>query len=93
MNKLRLIAAAVACSGTIAWGQTLPNAGSILQQTAPRETRPAPPGGAQALPAVPQAGAPPVTAPGPTFVLKGITFRGNDTISAEIGRASCRERV
>jgi hemolysin activation/secretion protein len=99
MNKLRLIAATMACSGTIAWGQTLPggqtlpNAGSILQQTAPRDTRPAPPGGAQALPAVPQAGAPPVTAPGPTFVLKGITFKGNDTIPSDELLAPVRDQL
>ncbi|WP_109482225.1 ShlB/FhaC/HecB family hemolysin secretion/activation protein [Paraburkholderia sp. C35] len=97
MNRLRLIAAALlACSGsgTIAWGQTLPKAGSILQQTAPRDTRPAPPGGGQALPAVPpQPGAPPVTAAGPPFVLKGITVQGNDTIPSDELLAPVRDQI
>jgi hemolysin activation/secretion protein len=105
MNRLRLIAATVSCTSAIAWGQTppsvggvvgqaqtLPNAGSILNETAPRETRPLPPGGAQALPAVPPA-QPPVTAPGPTFMLKGITLRGNDTIAADVLLAPVHDRI
>lgn len=92
MNRLRLIAAAVSCSSALAWGQTLPNAGSILNQTAPRDTRPEPPGGAQALPAVPQA-IPPVTAPGPTFLLKGITLKGNDTIPADVLLAPVQDKI
>jgi hemolysin activation/secretion protein len=73
--------AALACSGSaLAWGQTLPNTGTLLNQTQPRETRPAPPGGANALPAVPQEGAAPVQPGGASFVLKGITLKGNDTI-------------
>jgi hemolysin activation/secretion protein len=102
MNRLRLIAAAVTCSSTFGWGQTLPgagggnplpNAGSILQQTEPRETRPSPPGGQNALPVVPQATTPPVTAPGPTFVLKGITLKGNDTIPTDALLAPVREKI
>lgn len=89
----RLIAAALACSGTFAWGQTLPNAGSILQQTAPRETRPSPPGGGEALPPVPPTTPPPVAAPGPTFTLKGITFRGNDTIPSDELLAPVRDQI
>ncbi|MEM5386216.1 ShlB/FhaC/HecB family hemolysin secretion/activation protein [Paraburkholderia phymatum] len=92
-TPLRLIAAALTCSGTFAWGQTLPNAGSILQQTAPRETRPAPPGGGEALPAVPPATPPPVAAPGPTFTLKGITFKGNDTIPSDALLAPVRDQI
>ncbi|SEJ18769.1 ShlB/FhaC/HecB family hemolysin secretion/activation protein [Paraburkholderia diazotrophica] len=92
-TPLRLIAAALACSGTFAWGETLPNAGSILQQTAPRETRPAPPGGGEALPGVPPATPPPVAAPGPTFTLKGITFKGNDTISSDELLAPVRDQI
>ncbi|HEV3425628.1 MAG TPA: ShlB/FhaC/HecB family hemolysin secretion/activation protein [Paraburkholderia sp.] len=83
MHKLRIIAAAVSCGSVLAWGQTVPNAGSLLNQTEPRETRPAPPGGAAALPAMPQAPLPGVTAAGPTFVLKSITLKGNDTIPTE----------
>jgi hemolysin activation/secretion protein len=82
MNRLRLIAAAVSCGSALAWGQTLPNAGSILNQTAPRDTRPAPPTGNQALPAVPQPAAP-VTVAGASFVLKSITLNGNDTIATD----------
>ncbi|MPW16829.1 ShlB/FhaC/HecB family hemolysin secretion/activation protein [Paraburkholderia sp. CNPSo 3157] len=92
-TPLRLIAAALACSGTFAWGQTLPNAGSILQQTAPRETRPSPPGGGEALPAVPPTTPPPVAAPGPTFTLKGITFKGNDTIPSDELLAPVRDQI
>ncbi|SIT35748.1 Peptide ABC transporter permease [Paraburkholderia piptadeniae] len=92
-TPLRLIAAALACGGTFAWGQTLPNAGSILQQTAPRETRPAPPGGGEALPAVPPPTTPPVAAPGPTFTLKGITFKGNDTIPSDELLAPVRDQI
>jgi hemolysin activation/secretion protein len=92
MNRLRLIAAAVSCSSALAWGQTLPNAGSILNQTAPRDTRPAPPGGGQALPAVPPA-TPPVTAPGPTFLLKAITLKGNDTIPTEVLLAPVQDKL
>ncbi|MFM0202534.1 ShlB/FhaC/HecB family hemolysin secretion/activation protein [Paraburkholderia fungorum] len=92
MNRLRLIAAAVSCSSALAWGQTLPNAGSILNQTAPRDTRPAPPGGNQSLPAVPQA-IPPVTAPGATFLLKGITLKGNDTIPADVLLAPVQDKI
>ena len=93
MNKLRLIAAALTCSSALAWGQTLPNAGSILNQTAPRDTRPTPPGGANALPPVPEGTPPPVAAPGPTFVLKGITLKGNDTISSDVLLAPVREKI
>jgi hemolysin activation/secretion protein len=93
MNKLRLIAAAVTCSSAFAWGQTLPNAGSILNQTAPRDTRPPPPGGANALPPVPQGTTPPVTAPGPTFMLKGITLKGNDTIPTDVLLAPVRDKI
>jgi len=92
-TPLRLIAATLACSGTFAWGQTLPNAGSILQQTAPRETRPSPPGGGEALPAVPPPTTPPVAAPGPTFTLKGITFKGNDTIPTDELLAPVRDQI
>lgn len=87
MNRLRLIAAAVSCSSALAWGQTLPNAGSILNQTAPRDTRPAPPGGAGSLPATPPPAPSPAPSPiggvGPTFVLQGITLKGNDTIPTD----------
>ncbi|MEX3931768.1 ShlB/FhaC/HecB family hemolysin secretion/activation protein [Paraburkholderia phymatum] len=92
-TPLRLIAAALACSGTFAWGQTLPNAGSILQQTAPRETRPSPPGGGEALPAVPPPTTPPAAAPGPTFTLKGIKFKGNDTIPTDELLAPVRDQI
>ncbi|MBN3850495.1 ShlB/FhaC/HecB family hemolysin secretion/activation protein [Paraburkholderia sp. Ac-20342] len=93
MKRLRLIAAAVSCGSVLAWGQTLPNAGSILNQTAPRDTRPAPPAGSQALPAVPQAAAPPVTAAGPSFVLKHITLKGNDTIATDVLLAPVQDRI
>ncbi|MGF6933917.1 hemolysin activation/secretion protein [Paraburkholderia sp. UCT70] len=92
MNRLRLIAAAVSCSSALAWGQTLPNAGSILNQTAPRETRPAPPGGNQALPAVPPPAAP-VTAPGPTFLLNSIKLKGNDTIASDALLAPVQDKL
>ncbi|APA87480.1 ShlB/FhaC/HecB family hemolysin secretion/activation protein [Paraburkholderia sprentiae WSM5005] len=92
MNRLRLIAAAVSCSSALAWGQTLPNAGSILNQTAPRETRPTPPGGTQALPTVPPPAAP-VTAPGPTFLLKSITLKGNDTIASDALLAPVQDKL
>jgi hemolysin activation/secretion protein len=102
MNRLRLIAATVSCTSAIAWAQTppsagggvgqVPNAGSILNQTAPRDTRPVLPGGTQALPAVPSA-QPPVTAPGPTFVLKGITLKGNDTIPTDVLLAPVHDRI
>ncbi|MBP0593949.1 ShlB/FhaC/HecB family hemolysin secretion/activation protein [Paraburkholderia sp. LEh10] len=92
-TPLRLIAAALACSGTFAWGETLPNAGSILQQVEPRETRPVPPGGGEALPAVPPATPPAVGAPGPTFTLKGITFKGNDTIASDALLAPVRDQI
>jgi len=93
MKRLRLIAAAVSCGSALAWGQTLPNAGSILNQTAPRETRPTPPAGSQALPAVPQAAPPPVTAAGPSFVLKHITLKGNDTIATDVLLAPVQDRI
>ncbi|NIF81461.1 ShlB/FhaC/HecB family hemolysin secretion/activation protein [Paraburkholderia sp. Cy-641] len=93
MKRLRLIAAAVSCGSVLAWGQTLPNAGSILNQTAPRDTRPAPPAGSQALPAVPQAPPPPVTAAGPSFVLKHITLKGNDTIATDVLLAPVQDRI
>ncbi|MFL9900659.1 ShlB/FhaC/HecB family hemolysin secretion/activation protein [Paraburkholderia fungorum] len=93
MNKLRLIAAAVTCSSAFAWGQQLPNSGSLLQEIAPRDTRPPPPGGANALPPVPQGTTPPVTAPGPTFVLKGITLKGNDTIPTDVLLAPVRDKI
>ncbi|HEX3636310.1 MAG TPA: ShlB/FhaC/HecB family hemolysin secretion/activation protein [Paraburkholderia sp.] len=93
MNKLRLIAAAVTCSSAFAWGQQLPNSGSLLNQTAPRDTRPPPPGGANALPPVPQGTTPPVTAPGPTFMLKGITLKGNDTIPTDVLLAPVRDKI
>ncbi|NIF52190.1 ShlB/FhaC/HecB family hemolysin secretion/activation protein [Burkholderia sp. Ax-1724] len=93
MKRLRLIAAAVSCGSVLAWGQTLPNAGSILNQTAPRDTRPAPPAGSQALPAVPQAAPPPVTAAGPSFVLKHITLKGNDTIATDVLLAPVQDRI
>ncbi|WP_213302381.1 ShlB/FhaC/HecB family hemolysin secretion/activation protein [Paraburkholderia sacchari] len=78
--------AALACSGSaLAWGQVLPNSGSLLQQTEPRDTRPEPMGGAGALPVAPPAAAPaqPGGAGGASFVLKGITLKGNDTIPAD----------
>jgi hemolysin activation/secretion protein len=93
MIRIRLIAAAVSCSSALAWGQTLPNAGSLLNQTQPRDTRPAPPGGAAALPAVPPPAPPGVTAPGPTFVLKSISISGNDTIPADQLLAPVRDRI
>jgi len=106
MNKLRIIAAAVSCSSALAWGQTLPpnlpptlplnvppNAGSLLNETQPRDTRPAPPGGAGALPAVPSVTPPPIRAPGPTFVLKGITLKGNDTIPTDQLLANVRDKI
>ncbi|MGF6602155.1 hemolysin activation/secretion protein [Paraburkholderia sp. GAS448] len=93
MNKLRILAAAVSCGSALAWGQTLPNAGSILNQTQPRETRPAPPGGAGALPAVPPAAPVPGATAGPTFVLKGIALKGNDTIPTDQLLAPVRDRI
>ncbi|MGA9918176.1 MAG: ShlB/FhaC/HecB family hemolysin secretion/activation protein [Paraburkholderia sp.] len=99
MNRIRLIAAAVSCSSALAWGQTapnagnLPNAGSLLNETQPRNTRPAPPGGANALPAVPPAALPGVTAGGPTFVLKNIVLKGNDTIPTDQLLAPVRDQI
>lgn len=91
--KLRTIAALASASSALAWGQTVPNAGSILNQTQPRETRPAPPGGANALPAVPPGEG--VTAPpgGATFVLKSLTLKGNDSIPADELLAPVREKI
>ncbi|WP_322059485.1 ShlB/FhaC/HecB family hemolysin secretion/activation protein [Paraburkholderia sp. J63] len=80
---IRTIAALASASSAIAWGQTLPNSGTLLNQTQPRETRPAPPGGAGALPAVPQENAGPAQPGGTQFVLKGITLKGNDTIASD----------
>lgn len=77
------IAALASASSAIAWGQTLPNSGTLLNQTQPRETRPAPPGGAGALPAVPRENAGPAQPGGTQFVLKGITLKGNDTIASD----------
>lgn len=93
MNTLRSVAVALSLSSALAWGQTLPNAGSILNQTAPRDTRPAPPGGAQALPAEPQAPPPAAGAPGASFVLEGITLKGNDTIPADVLLAPVRDKI
>lgn len=80
---IRTIAALASASSAIAWGQTLPNSGTLLNQTQPRETRPAPPGGAGALPAVPRENAGPAQPGGTQFVLKGITLKGNDTIASD----------
>lgn len=93
MNTLRIIAGALSCGSVVAWGQTVPNAGSLLNQTQPSETRPAPQGGAAALPAVPQATLPGVVANGPTFVLKTITLKGNDTIASDQLLAPVRNRL
>ncbi|MFX1767492.1 ShlB/FhaC/HecB family hemolysin secretion/activation protein [Paraburkholderia sp. A1RI-2L] len=60
--------------------QALPNSGTILQQTEPRDTRPAPLDGAPALPATPAPGAPTAQPGAASFVLKGIALKGNDTI-------------
>lgn len=80
---IRTIAALASASSAIAWGQTLPNSGTLLNQTQPRETRPAPPGGAGALPAAPRENAGPAQPGGTQFVLKGITLKGNDTIASD----------
>jgi hemolysin activation/secretion protein len=93
MIRIRLIAAAVSCSSALAWGQTLPDAGSLLNEARPRDTRPAPPGGAGSLPAVPPSVAPGVTASGPTFVLKSISLKGNDTIPADQLLAPVRDQI
>lgn len=87
------MAAAVSCSSALAWGQTLPNAGSLLNETQPRETRPAPPGGAAALPAVPPPAPAGVTASGPAFVLRSISLQGNDTIPADQLLAPVRDQI
>lgn len=92
-TTLRIIAAAVSWSSALAWAQTLPNAGSILNETQPRDTRPAPPGGASALPGEPRPAPPAVAAPGRTFVLKRITLKGNDAIPTDELLAPVRERI
>ncbi|MGU7775906.1 ShlB/FhaC/HecB family hemolysin secretion/activation protein [Burkholderia sp. MR1-5-21] len=94
-RKLRILAAAVSWSSALAWAQTAPppNAGSILNETQPRETRPAPPGGASALPAEPSPPPPAAVAPGKTFELKGITLKGNDTIPTDQLLAPVRDRI
>jgi hemolysin activation/secretion protein len=96
---LRTIAALASASSALAWGQaapnvpTVPGAGSLLQQTQPRETRPAPPGGANALPAVPPGEG--VTAPpgGPTFELKSLTLKGNDSIPTDELLAPVHDKI
>ncbi|WP_179401441.1 ShlB/FhaC/HecB family hemolysin secretion/activation protein [Burkholderia guangdongensis] len=93
-RTLRIMAAAVSWSSALAYAQTPPNAGSILNETQPRETRPVPPGGANALPAEPQQASPPAAvAPGPTFVLKSITLKGNNAIPTDELLAPVRERI
>lgn len=93
MNKLRLIVAAASCSSAFAWSQTLPNAGSILQETVPRDTRPAAPGGTNALPPAPQPATPTAPASGQKVLLKGFTLKGNDTIPTEQLLAPVRDKV
>ncbi len=80
-------------SSAVAWGQTVPNAGGLLNEVQPPATRPAPPAGASAVPALPQAGAPAVPSPGPAFVLKRITLKGNDTIPTDELLAPVRDKI
>lgn len=93
MKRLRTIVALMSWTSALAWGQTLPNAGSILNQTQPRETPAPAPGGAAALPPVPQATPLPGVEGGPTFVLHSIVLNGNDTIAADQLLAPVRERI
>lgn len=103
---LRTIAAFVSASSALAWGQTPPpnagatlnqalppNSGTILNQTQPRETRPEPLGGQNALPAVPQAPGETAQPGGPTFVLKSLTLKGNDTIPTDELLAPVRDKI
>jgi hemolysin activation/secretion protein len=78
-----VLAALALANASVAWGQMAPNAGAVLNQVEPRDTRPAPPAPANALPAMPKGAGASVAASGPTFTLRSVRLTGNDSVSSD----------